>query len=74
MKSIQELIYRDFVFQVQDELCDVQPKFRSDLIVKVEKFQYDSEDFQESYDSSGPMTEGLTPTEASDLLQVYQSR
>lgn len=41
---------------------------------KVEKFHEDSNTFQESYDESGPMVDGLTPVEASDLLQVYQSR
>ncbi|XP_077975281.1 dynein axonemal heavy chain 8-like [Styela clava] len=62
------------VNKVQDELCDVQPKFRADLIAKVEKFHVDSDEFQQSYDENGPMKEGLTPVEASDLLQVYQSR
>ncbi|CAK8682402.1 unnamed protein product [Clavelina lepadiformis] len=59
---------------IQDRLCRVQPEFRTDLITKVEKFHVDSADFQQSYDIHGPMTDGISPTEASDRLQVYQSR
>ena len=52
----------------------VQPEFRSNLIRKVEKFHSDSGIFQDDYDEKGPMSEGITPTEASDRLQVFQSR
>uniref|UniRef100_H2YUI8 AAA+ ATPase domain-containing protein n=1 Tax=Ciona savignyi TaxID=51511 RepID=H2YUI8_CIOSA len=59
---------------ISDKLCKVQPQFRSDLIDKVEKFHEDSTTFQEAYDENGPMAEGISPVEASDRLQVYQSR
>ncbi|XP_078482966.1 dynein axonemal heavy chain 8 [Ciona intestinalis] len=59
---------------VSDKLCKVQPEFRSDLIEKVEKFHVDSAAFQDAYDANGPMADGISPVEASDRLQVYQSR
>jgi len=60
--------------KIQNRLCAVQPQFRSDLIEKVEKFHAASAAFQESYDNLGPMADGISPTEASDRLQVYQSQ
>lgn len=35
--------------EVQDELVEIQPKFKSDLFEKVEKFHVDTENFVKEY-------------------------
>ncbi|KAJ8316142.1 LOW QUALITY PROTEIN: hypothetical protein KUTeg_006156 [Tegillarca granosa] len=55
--------------QVQDALVKVQPGFKSELLTSVEVFHKDVGDF-----STGPMCEGISPTEANDRLQIFQSQ
>ncbi|OWF42162.1 dynein heavy chain 8, axonemal-like [Mizuhopecten yessoensis] len=59
--------------QIQDELVSVQPGFKSELLTSVEVFHKDVSDFGLNYDTEGPMCEGITPTEANDRLQAFQS-
>ncbi|XP_045150713.1 dynein axonemal heavy chain 8 [Echinops telfairi] len=58
---------------VQDELVQVQPKFKSNLLESVEVFQEDVLNFAESYDKEGPMVPGIPPQEASNRLQIFQA-
>ncbi|XP_066913562.1 dynein axonemal heavy chain 5-like [Clytia hemisphaerica] len=60
--------------EVQDELLQLQPVFKSDLTAKVEQFKQDSEDFVKSYQKRGPMTPNLPPHEANERLITYQNR
>ncbi|XP_052061669.1 dynein axonemal heavy chain 8-like [Mytilus californianus] len=59
---------------VQDELVRVQPGFKGELLTSVETFHKDAEDFALNYDTDGPMCEGISPNEANDRLQVFQSQ
>ncbi|XP_070548103.1 dynein axonemal heavy chain 8-like [Ptychodera flava] len=70
--SFQKLISSAGV--VQSQLIKIQPKFKTQLTDSVEVFQSEVEKFTQSYDESGPMEDGIAPQEASDRLQIYQSR
>ncbi|KAI0211059.1 Dynein heavy chain 8, axonemal [Lamellibrachia satsuma] len=59
--------------EIQDELLDVQPHFRSELLDAVSQFTVDVEDFEDSYNKKGPMVDGIAPAEASERLSIYQS-
>ncbi|KAM6185105.1 dynein axonemal heavy chain 8 [Rhynchocyon petersi] len=58
---------------VQDELVQVQPKFKSSLLESVEVFRDDVLNFAESYDTEGPMVPNIPPQEASNRLQIFQA-
>ncbi|XP_027976203.1 dynein heavy chain 8, axonemal [Eumetopias jubatus] len=58
---------------VQDELVQVQPKFKSSLLEAVEVFCEDVMNFAESYEMEGPMVPNIPPQEASNRLQIFQA-
>ncbi|XP_040838895.1 dynein heavy chain 8, axonemal isoform X1 [Ochotona curzoniae] len=58
---------------VQDELVQVQPKFKSDLLESVEIFREDVTNFAEAYETEGPMVPNIPPQEASNRLQIFQA-
>ncbi|XP_073740929.1 dynein axonemal heavy chain 8 [Callorhinus ursinus] len=58
---------------VQDELVQVQPKFKSSLLEAVEVFCEDVMNFAESYETEGPMVPNIPPQEASNRLQIFQA-
>uniref|UniRef100_H2XPC8 AAA+ ATPase domain-containing protein n=1 Tax=Ciona intestinalis TaxID=7719 RepID=H2XPC8_CIOIN len=65
------------VNQVQNTLLEVQPGFKAALLSGVEKFQADVDVFYRDYDvktNRGPNIQGLAPREASDRLQIFQTR
>ncbi|XP_027732137.1 dynein heavy chain 8, axonemal [Vombatus ursinus] len=58
---------------VQDELVQVQPKFKSSLLESVEVFREDVSNFAEQYELEGPMVPNIPPQEASNRLQIFQA-
>uniref|UniRef100_A0A8C9NK88 Dynein axonemal heavy chain 8 n=1 Tax=Serinus canaria TaxID=9135 RepID=A0A8C9NK88_SERCA len=58
---------------VQDELVEVQPKFKKELLEAVEVFQEDVAQFETAYETEGPMVTGIPPQEASKRLQIFQA-
>ncbi|XP_053374157.1 dynein axonemal heavy chain 8-like [Mercenaria mercenaria] len=60
--------------QVQDDLVHLQPGFKKELLTSVEIFHKDVSDYTLNYDQDGPMAEGISPVEANDRLQVFQSQ
>ncbi|XP_019405170.1 PREDICTED: dynein heavy chain 8, axonemal [Crocodylus porosus] len=58
---------------VQDELVQVQPKFKSSLLESVAVFREDVSSFETSYEMEGPMVPNIPPQEASNRLQLYQA-
>ncbi|KAM5298313.1 dynein axonemal heavy chain 8 [Ctenodactylus gundi] len=58
---------------VQDELVQVQPKFKQDLLESVEVFREDVTNFAEAYETEGPMVPNIPPQEASNRLQIFQA-
>ncbi|XP_052714224.1 dynein axonemal heavy chain 5-like isoform X2 [Crassostrea angulata] len=59
--------------EVQTELLQVQPQFKSELIENVKTFNTDCSDFYGKYDTQGPMCAGVPPREASDRLIIFQN-
>ena len=60
--------------KVEENLDVVQPQFRQNLLEAVEVFKQDTATFDEDYAYNGPMVDGIKPTEASERLQIFQSR
>ncbi|XP_028903091.1 dynein heavy chain 8, axonemal isoform X1 [Ornithorhynchus anatinus] len=60
-------------YTAQDELVQVQPKFKSSLLESVEIFREDVSNFAESYETEGPMVPNIAPQEASNRLQIFQA-
>uniref|UniRef100_UPI00398F3537 dynein axonemal heavy chain 8-like n=1 Tax=Pristiophorus japonicus TaxID=55135 RepID=UPI00398F3537 len=58
---------------VQDELVQVQPKFKADLLESVDLFQKEVFKYRRQYEKEGPMVPGIAPAEASTRLQICQS-
>ncbi|KAH0622614.1 hypothetical protein JD844_025060 [Phrynosoma platyrhinos] len=58
---------------VQDELIQVQPKFKSELLEAVEVFREDVSTFETAYETEGPMVPNTPPQEASNRLQIFQT-
>ncbi|XP_048155560.1 dynein axonemal heavy chain 8 [Corvus hawaiiensis] len=58
--------------EVQDELVEVQPKFKSNLLESVAVFQEDVSHFETAYETEGPMVPSIPPQEASKRLQIFQ--
>ncbi|XP_032540330.1 dynein heavy chain 8, axonemal isoform X1 [Chiroxiphia lanceolata] len=58
--------------EVQDELIQVQPKFKTELLESVAVFQEDVSNFETSYETEGPMVPSIPPQEASKRLQIFQ--
>uniref|UniRef100_A0A663EUR1 Dynein axonemal heavy chain 8 n=1 Tax=Aquila chrysaetos chrysaetos TaxID=223781 RepID=A0A663EUR1_AQUCH len=59
--------------RVQDELVQVQRKFKSNLLESVTVFQEDVSNFEMSYETEGPMVPSIPPQEASNRLQIFQA-
>ncbi|XP_010219892.1 PREDICTED: dynein heavy chain 8, axonemal [Tinamus guttatus] len=59
--------------RVQDELVQVQPKFKSNLLESVAVFREDVSNFETSYETEGPMVPNIPPQEASNRLQIFQA-
>uniref|UniRef100_A0A8B9MIB1 AAA+ ATPase domain-containing protein n=1 Tax=Accipiter nisus TaxID=211598 RepID=A0A8B9MIB1_9AVES len=59
--------------RVQDELVQVQPKFKNNLLESVAVFQEDVSNFEMSYETEGPMVPSIPPQEASNRLQIFQA-
>ena len=55
-------------------LLEVQEDFKKALIENVALFQLDCDQFCSDYQTKGPMEEGLSPREASDRLEAFQSQ
>jgi dynein heavy chain len=60
--------------EVQNNLVDVQPNFKGDLLTKVTQFKKDVDVFGVDYAKKGPMVEGIPPREASDRLTIFQAK
>uniref|UniRef100_A0A8C8RGD8 Dynein axonemal heavy chain 8 n=1 Tax=Pelusios castaneus TaxID=367368 RepID=A0A8C8RGD8_9SAUR len=58
---------------VQDELVQVQPKFKSNLLESVQIFREDVANFDTAYETEGPMVPNTPPQEASNRLQIFQA-
>ncbi|XP_069464857.1 dynein axonemal heavy chain 8 [Ambystoma mexicanum] len=58
---------------VQDELVQVQPKFKGNLLDSVASYQEEVTNFVNQYDNEGPMVPNIAPLEASTRLQIFQS-
>ncbi|XP_069744234.1 dynein axonemal heavy chain 8-like [Narcine bancroftii] len=58
---------------VQDELVQVQPKFKAALLESVDLFQKEVLKYGRQYEKEGPMVPGIQPAEASTRLQIFQS-
>ncbi|XP_038654873.1 dynein heavy chain 8, axonemal-like isoform X2 [Scyliorhinus canicula] len=58
---------------VQDELVQVQPKFKANLLESVDVFQKEVLKYGRQYEKEGPMVSGIPPSEASTRLQIFQS-
>ncbi|XP_065591804.1 dynein axonemal heavy chain 8 [Cyrtonyx montezumae] len=65
---------QDKATSVQDELVQVQPKFKSNLLESVAVFQEDVSNFEASYETGGPMVPNIPPQEASNRLQFFQGK
>ncbi|OXB76615.1 UNVERIFIED_CONTAM: hypothetical protein H355_014506 [Colinus virginianus] len=63
---------QDKATSVQDELIQVQPKFKSNLLESVAVFREDVSNFEASYEMEGPMVPNIPPQEASNRLQIFQ--
>ncbi|CAH8867793.1 unnamed protein product [Trichobilharzia szidati] len=59
---------------VQNELIEVQPQFRSNLLENIGEFHESCLTFYDDYDKVGPMVRGIPPREASDRLIIFQNR
>ncbi|XP_075877996.1 dynein axonemal heavy chain 8-like [Nelusetta ayraudi] len=59
---------------VQDELHDLQPVFKQNLLDCTITFQNDVGTFMDEYDTEGPMVIGIAPQEASNRLRAFQAR
>ncbi|XP_051538163.1 dynein axonemal heavy chain 5 [Myxocyprinus asiaticus] len=62
------------VKKTQNNLEEIQPHMKAELLAGVETFQKTVQNFYTDYDNSGPGVPGLAPREASDRLQVYQAK
>ncbi|XP_029140899.1 dynein heavy chain 8, axonemal, partial [Protobothrops mucrosquamatus] len=58
---------------VQDELIQVQPKFKGQLLEAVEVFREDVSNYEVAYEMEGPMVPNTPPQEASNRLQIFQA-
>ncbi|NXF87312.1 DYH8 protein, partial [Eubucco bourcierii] len=59
--------------RVQDELVQIQPKFKNHLLESVAVFREDVSNFETSYEMEGPMVPNIPPQEASNRLQIFQA-
>ncbi|NXI42561.1 DYH8 protein, partial [Galbula dea] len=59
--------------KVQEDLVQVQPKFKSNLLESIVVFQEDVSNFSTSYETEGPMVPNIPPEEASSRLHSFQA-
>ncbi|GAA55986.1 dynein heavy chain 5 axonemal [Clonorchis sinensis] len=57
-----------------EELIEIQPKYRAELLESVAQLKEDCVAFFEDYDTVGPMAPNISPGEASDRLIIFQNR
>ncbi|CAH8577937.1 unnamed protein product [Schistosoma turkestanicum] len=62
------------VLDVQNQLIEVQPEFRNNLLENITTFNENCLKFYNDYDEAGPMVRGIPPREASDRLIIFQNR
>ncbi|CAH8651359.1 unnamed protein product [Schistosoma margrebowiei] len=62
------------MLEVQNQLVDVQPEFRNNLLENITTFNENCSTFYDDYDKVGPMVRGIPPREASDRLIIFQNR
>ena len=67
----QEL--RAKAMKTQILLLNVQEHFQIELVKDLSNFREVVDDFVKDYNSNGPMQEGLSPKEASDILLMFQN-
>ncbi|XP_053918562.1 dynein axonemal heavy chain 8 isoform X2 [Cuculus canorus] len=60
--------------RVQEELVEVQPKFKSKLLESIAVFQEDVSNFETLYETEGPMVPSIPPQEASNRLKIFQAK
>ena len=60
--------------EMQGILLSIQPKLRTEVVEGFSKFNKDALVYVDDYDTNGPMTPGIAPQEASDRLNIYQTR
>lgn len=59
---------------VQEEICNLQAPFQIELQAGVKKFAHDVDDFDRDFEMNGPMIPGLSASEASDRVLLFQGR
>ncbi|OON20369.1 dynein heavy chain, region 2, partial [Opisthorchis viverrini] len=57
-----------------EELIEIQPKYRAELLESIAQLKEDCVAFFEDYDTVGPMVPNISPGEASDRLVIFQNR
>ncbi|KAK8898529.1 Dynein heavy chain 5, axonemal [Tritrichomonas musculus] len=63
---------RDLERQQQEVLQEVSPQFKDQVIEGMDQFLEEFHAFIKSYHEEGPMSPGLTPSEASEKLKTFQ--
>ncbi|OHT04931.1 Dynein heavy chain family protein [Tritrichomonas foetus] len=63
---------RDLERQQQEVLQKVSPQFKDQVIEGMDQFLTEFQAFLKSYHEEGPMAPGLTPSEASEKLKIFQ--
>ena len=62
----------DLEKQQQDILQKVSPQFKDQVVEGMDQFLLEFQAFLKSYHEEGPMAPGLTPSEASEKLKIFQ--
>ncbi|KAL1130923.1 hypothetical protein AAG570_012164 [Ranatra chinensis] len=70
--SWQNLLAR--AMEVNVHLLSMQPTLEEELRNNLAQFREESKEYCKQYRTSGPMSPGLTPREASDRLLLFQNR
>ena len=63
---------REIEKQQQDVLQKVSPQFKNQVVEGMDQFLIDFQLFLKQYHEEGPMAPGLTPSEASEKLKIFQ--
>jgi dynein heavy chain len=62
----------DLEHQQQEALQEVSPQFKDQGVEGMEQLLQDFQVFVKQYREEGPMTPGLSPSEASEKLKIFQ--
>lgn len=57
---------------ITSHLLEIQPEYRNSLLENITLFIDDSKTYVQSYQTQGPMVEGIDPRDATNRLIVYQ--